>query len=507
MKAITTNLGEGRIFRNNTAQSLAFILASLCLTYAQSFSMNLALASMPQLQAELSLTKQEVWWLYTAYMVPLVSMSFFLIKIRTQYGLRNFAEFAILFFLFVCIFNVVSPGVGYYPLLVTRFLLGVAAAPIASVAFLYMMQAFDESKKYTIGMSLQMTNIALGMPFARLVSPYLLSVGGYNNLYYFEIGLALAALGLIYFFPLIPIPRERVISRWDILNYIIIAVGLGCNAVAMMLGTMFWWTNSSWIGVLIVVSIVCFMIAITFELYRSDPFIDVRWLFSAEVLDLIFLLFAFRLLLSEQAFFAGTFFQFLGFHDEQLRIFYSVVIMGIICGGALCVLFMRLGREDNFLICALILLATGSFLSGFSTKFTVPSDLYFSHFLIALGSAMFLPPTMMRAFSIIKDKGPLYLLSFIAVFLITQNTGGLISSAFFQSVEFLRSKVAYAQLLEQVPTRFNVTSEELAELDRQLHLDAGIMAYNDVFFLYAIFALAILLFFVIKICVKKVKGI
>ncbi|WP_370931385.1 MFS transporter [Bartonella sp. DGB1] len=503
MKDRITNLAEGRIFRNNALQSFGFILASLFLTYAQSFSMNLALASIPQLQAELSLTKLEVWWLYAAYMIPLVSMSFFLIKIRTQYGLRNFSEVAIFFFLFVCIFNVVSPGVGYYPLLLTRFLLGIAAAPIASVAFLYMMQAFSEEKKYTIGMSLQMTHIALGLPFARLVSPYLLSFGGYNNLYYFEIGLAFSALALIYIFPLIPIDRQRVISRWDIINYLIIAIGLGANAIAMMLGTLVWWTDASWIGVLIIISIFCFMLAITLELYRSDPFIDLKWLFRAEVFDLIFLLIAFRLLLSEQSFFAGNFFLFLGFADEQLHIFYFIIISGILLGGSICALLMRLGREDIFHIIALSLLAIGSFMASFSTRFTVPSDLYVAHFLIAVGSAMFLPPTMMRAFAIIDDKNQLHLLSFIAVFLITQNTGGIISAAFFRSFEFVREKIAYFTLVEHLQPQFNISPEQLVTLNEELHLDAGIIAYNDIFLLYSIFSVAILLFFIIKISLKK----
>src|SRR5215218_10613323 len=75
-----------------------YMLASVLLALTQGLGMNLISANLPQIQGSLGATTAEATWLMAAYMAPNVSLALALIKIRTQYGLRNFAELSILGF-------------------------------------------------------------------------------------------------------------------------------------------------------------------------------------------------------------------------------------------------------------------------------------------------------------------------------------------------------------------------------------------------------------------------
>jgi MFS family permease len=82
------------------------MLTSLLLSLTQGLGMNLAAANLPQLQGPLGATTNEVTWLIAAYMAPNVSLSLILVKVRAQFGLRNFAELSILLFVLVMLLHI-----------------------------------------------------------------------------------------------------------------------------------------------------------------------------------------------------------------------------------------------------------------------------------------------------------------------------------------------------------------------------------------------------------------
>ena len=71
------------------------MLAATMLAMTQQVGANLITTNVYQIQGELGATVAETNWLIAAYMAPNVSLSIALIKIRMQYGLRNFAEISI----------------------------------------------------------------------------------------------------------------------------------------------------------------------------------------------------------------------------------------------------------------------------------------------------------------------------------------------------------------------------------------------------------------------------
>ena len=89
------------------ARALAYMLASVTLAMTQQIGANLVNTNVYQIQGELGATIAETNWLIAAYMAPNVSLSIALIKIRMQYGLRNFAEMSLAGFVLAAFLNLV----------------------------------------------------------------------------------------------------------------------------------------------------------------------------------------------------------------------------------------------------------------------------------------------------------------------------------------------------------------------------------------------------------------
>lgn len=206
-------------------RAAAYMLAAVLLSLTQGLGMNLITGNLLQIQGSLGATTIEATWLVAAYMAPNASLSLLLIKMRTQFGLRNFAEVAILVFVAVTFLHFLVDD--YQSALVVRFFSGIAAAPMSSLGFLYMLESFPPARKMTVGLCLALTNISIAAPLAHIISPALLDLGDWHSLYVLEIALAMMACGAVYLLPLTSPPRAKVISRTDILSYLLIAIGFG----------------------------------------------------------------------------------------------------------------------------------------------------------------------------------------------------------------------------------------------------------------------------------------
>ena len=75
-----------------------YIFTSILAALTQGLGMNLMAANIYQLQGSLSATVNELAWLSAVYLAPYASMSLALFNIRTQNGLRPFAELGIVWF-------------------------------------------------------------------------------------------------------------------------------------------------------------------------------------------------------------------------------------------------------------------------------------------------------------------------------------------------------------------------------------------------------------------------
>ena len=506
-------------------RALGYMLASVTLAMTQQIGQNIVNTNVYQIQGDLGATVAETNWLVAAYMAPNVSLSIALIKIRMQYGLRNFAEISIAGLLLAAVLNFFVHDL--QSAVAVRFMSGIAASPMSSLAFFYMIEPMQPQRKLTAGLSLALTNSTLGIPVTRLISPHLLDIAGFHGLTLFEMGLAMVAFGFVYALPLTTPPRVKWIGPVDIVSYLLIAIGFGSIAVALSLGRVYWWFEAPWLGWLFAVAIICLTLAGITELHRKSPLVDIRWLTSPTTLHFAGALLTMRLVLAEQTVGASNFFQALGLQNEQTVPLYGIILCAILAGGITCAALLRPGREIWFYGSALACVALGAWLDSGATSLTRPHDIRLSQMLVAYGSALFLPAAMAQGMGAAIARGPLYILSFITVFLFTQSIGGLLGSAVFGTFITLRTSFHYNVLAERFSLSDPIVAQRIGQfggaygqvltdpaltraegvslLAQRAAREATVLAYNDAFLLISLIAGIALAGLLLHLAVRRLQ--
>ncbi|MBC7152376.1 MAG: MFS transporter [Rhizobium sp.] len=496
--------------------TIAYILAGIVVALTQGLGMSFISTNLQQIAGPMGLTQVEAVWLMAAYFFPNASLTLLLFKVRAQYGLRNFAEVAIVAYVLVCLAHFWVDS--YESALLLRFFAGVAAAPMTSLGFLYILESMPPAKKMNIGLCIALTALAIPAPVTGLISPSLMDIGDYHTLYVIELGLAMISLGLVYVLPLASPPRAKVISSLDVVSYIFLAVALGCFAVALTVGRLYWWTEAVWLAWIFIGGIAAAAVHAMIELNRKNHLIDIRWLTSREILHLTGALMVSRLVLSEQTSGAVNFLRNAGMLNEQLAGLYWVILAGAIVSGVVCAVFMKPGRESTIHAVSLLLVAVGSYMDSQSTVLTRPEQMYLSQFMVSFAGGLFLPPALTMGLGAALKRGPSYMLSFIVVFLATQKIGGYLGSALYGTFVQWREQFHSFRLVSRLTSTDPLVAARLKQIGgaygkvltdpnqqtaqatslfaKQVQQQAYALAYNDSFLFttwLSLTALAILL--------------
>ncbi|ADO44410.1 major facilitator transporter (plasmid) [Ketogulonicigenium vulgare Y25] len=492
--------------------AIPYLIAGVLIALAQGLGQGFITANLPQIAGDLGVSTTDATWLMVAYMTPRAALPLLLIKIRTQYGLRRFTEVSVIAFALVAVAALFTDDMD--SAMLVQFLSGCAAAPLSTLAFLYMIEPFSPMFKLKLGMPLAMTMIMIGPNFARVVSPSLIGDGGLFGIHLASLGLALMCLAVVWFLPLQPQPREKVLKTLDFVSFALISAGFTGLISCATLGPTYFWDQAAWIGWVLAGSVGLLAAAVMVELTRDDPMIDFRWIASPAILHLTITLLLFRLILSEQSAGAPRMFQVLGVGPGQMVDLFSVICWATLLGGLIAIIWIKPKQEAAMHATALVLIACAAFLDSQSTIDTRPAQFMFSQALIAIGSMLFMPPAMMMGLMSALARGPQYILSFIIVFIATQSLGAVMGSGLFTTLINHRQAFHLATLNEQlVPTdpqvqaaiaagarMFAATSADqaanqsnaVAQLATQANQQAYVLAYNDAYFIIGLIACAAL---------------
>ncbi|MCZ0960025.1 MFS transporter [Paracoccus benzoatiresistens] len=491
-------------------QALAYMGAAVMLALSQGLGQGFVSTNIPQIAGDLGITTAQASWLMAAYMIPRASLPLLLIKIRTQYGLRRFAEVGIIAYVAVAFASVWISD--FRSAVVVQALSGAAAAPLSTLAFMYMLEPLSQEWKMRLGLPAAMTAMMAGPTLARVVSPALIGDGGLTWVHLTALGMAMVSLMLVFRLPLRPVPHMKVIQTLDFLSFLLIGFGFAGLTIGFVMGPIHYWTDAPWIGLLLAASAASLAVAVAVELNRSAPLLDIRWLVSPAMLHLTATLFLFRLILSEQSAGAPRMFQSLGVAPSQMTGLFAIIVGASLLGGLACVAWMRPNRVPVLHLVALLLIALGAFMDARATMDTRPEQLIVSQALIAFAGMLFLPPAMMAGLISALSRGPQYLLSFVIVFISTQSLGGVLGSGLFTTFINHRQAAHYATLTEQLATTDMPTAQAIAaraaglaaqipeaaarrvqaaaQIAQDASAQAYVMAYNDAYLLTALVALA-----------------
>ncbi|WBU63855.1 MFS transporter [Paracoccus aerodenitrificans] len=486
--------------------------ASVIIALTQGLAQGFISTNIPQIAGDLGATTSQATWLMVAFLIPRASMPLLLIKLRTQYGLRRFAEWAILAYLVVAVAGLAISDLR--SAVVMQFLAGMVSAPLSTLAFLYMLEPLSPQWKLKLGLPMVLAMVSAGPMLARVISPALMADAGWGALHFMTLGMAAISLALVYALPLVSPPRVKVIAPMDLVSWLLIATGFGGLTVAFVTGSVYWWTEAAWLGWTLAAAVIALTTAVVIELHRQTPLLDIRWLASPAMVHLTVTLLLFRLILSEQSAGAPRMFQVLGITQGQLVPLFAIITVSTILGGLALIPFIKPDRVPLFHLIALSLIAAGAWMDSYATTDTRPAQMMISQAMIAFAGSFFLAPAMMKGLMSALARGPNYILSFIIVFLSTQSLGGAMGSGLFSTfinhrealhMQVLREELSMAGplVIQAIALRSGALASQVADgavrklqavqmIETEATNQAYVMAYNDAYLLTSLAALAAL---------------
>jgi MFS family permease len=484
----------------------------------------LVAVNLPQLQGALGLYGYEIAWLPTAYVMTNVSINLLLIKFRQEFGLRLFTS------LFVTLYAIVTFAHlfvhSFATAVAVRAASGMAGAALSSLALYYMMQAFPPKwrlQAVVIGIGLPQ----LATPLARMFSSELLAFGEWRTLYLFEFGLAVISLAAVLLLRLPPSERQKSFERLDFLSFGLFAGGTALLCAVLGEGRLLWWTDTPWLGMALCAAIPMIMGAILIEHNRRNPLLHTRWLSSADIVRFAVVSILVRIVLSEQSFAAVGLLNTLGYNNDQFHTLFAIVALAMVAGSVLSAVLLNPLKLTQPVMFAVAVVAVAASIDSHSTNLTRPNQLYFSQALLAFSTTFFMGPALLFGLTRALQKGSGHILSFIALFGITQNLGGLMGSAVLGTFQVIREKAhsnaliqhivmtdplmatriqqggaAYGRVLTDPALR---NAEGAVLLSQQVTREANILAYNDVFQLIALLAAATTIYLGILVYIRRLK--
>lgn len=466
----------------------------------------LLLANAPQLQGALGLTAVQGAWLTAAWSMTNVCMALLLIKFRQQFGTLWFTRVFLPAFALVSFLQLYAHG--FAAELLVRAASGIAGSAMSTLALFYVTQGMPAAKRLG-GMVLGVGVSQLALPLARVISPPLLAMGEVQPLLLLEWGLSLLCMGCVALLPLPPSERVHAFEPLDFLTFGLMAPGVALLCGVLALGRVVWW-DQAWIGASLALALVLVGAALLLEHHRANPLLNTRWMASGQIVRFAALGAAMRVLLSEQGFGANGLLTALGMGPQQLTVLYAVVTVAATAG--LVASLVTLNPQDLLrpLVISLGLIAVGALMDANASNLTRPAQLYASQALIGFAAVYFMGPMMMTGMLRALARGPSHIVSFSAVFGISQALGGLAGAALLGTFQVVRQRHHLAELLQglplgdplaagrlaqlsqayaaQIPDAGARSATGLALLNQQVAREAQVLAFNDVFLLIGVLA-------------------
>ena len=493
------------------SKRIAFGLIGLLISITGALSNALVTANLTNLQGTFAAYSNEIAWLPAVYVMGNISINLLLVKFRQQFGLRLFTEAFLVLYVIVAFFHILANDLS--SAIIVRTAHGMVGAALSSLGIYYQIQAWP-AKHRLKALVIGITASQLAIPLARLFSSELLQLEEWRGLYLFELGLAMIALGCVLVVKLPPGDRIKAFEKLDFVTFMLLAPGMALLCGVLSLGRIEWWFSTPWLGVCLALALVLIVAAVVLEHNRANPLINTRWLSNGMIVRLGIVMIMMRIVLAEQNTGAVGFLQQLGLLNDQMRGLALAIIAGVICGMIASALTIKPNHLSWPIVVSLAVMIVASLMDAQSSPLTRASNLYFSQFLLGFSSAFFLGPAMLLGIGGVVTQ-PKNLVSFVVLFGMSQNLGGLIGSAILGTFQTWREKYHSSLLgdqlslldpnvvdrLSQYSALFRsqladsglLSAQSSTQLQTVATLQANVLAYNDTYLLTAALAMVTLM--------------
>ncbi|MGI4880315.1 MAG: MFS transporter [Janthinobacterium lividum] len=447
----------------------------------------------------------EASWLSSVYIAFNASGNLLLVRSRITFGIPAVTRTLLLLYATMALLEMFLPG--FAMALIVRAVSGLTATGLTTLTIYHLLQIFP-AKLRPVGLCIGITLPQFGTPLARLVPVELLSASRWHGLQLVEIAVVLVVLAVTTALPLPPSRRSQIFEPLDFLTIGLALPGLVLLCGAVGAGRYAWWTDTPWVGAALAAAVVLLGVAILIEHVRARPLLQTRWLASRDVLRLVVVALLVRFALAEQTYGAIGLLGVGGLNNDQLHGLFVVIALAMAAGAVVAAVTLSASRLPYQVAAAAVFIAAGAWIDSGADNLTRPGELFLSQALLGFGACLFLGPSLLYGFIRVLQLGPAYLVSLIVVFSISQNLGGLLGSAFLGTYQVIAAKSHAAALSEhlvvgdpQVAQR--IAGQGGAALYQALQREASILAFDDVFRLVAVIALAISAWVLVVIAVKR----
>ena len=520
---------------------LAYLAIGLLLALSSGFQNGLLTASLPQLRGDLSLDLQQGGWIQAAYFMAYACMSILFFKIRKAYGLQRFVRITLFAQLAASLLQLVYH---HYEVELIARIAAVAASGLLVLAIYYLMQGFVGTKKL-VGLVFGLGLMQVGTPLAQSLVPLLYGNGDLNGVFAFQAALALACTACLFALPLPPgITVRKSFTLTDALSFTLFASGIALLCAFLVQGRTVWWTTQ-WLGWLLAggagltglalyshppkasygvasprrTTAYCLRrraLSETFggwlyiESTRHKPMLDWLWMTVPQILIFAVMGAMARLLTSEQTVGAAGLMGAVGVGSAQMSTFYLIVAGGMLAGVVGSLILLDINDIRRPVMVALACFALGAWLEIGVGMQTRPAQLYFGQFIVAFASLLFMGPMMLEGALRALAKSPDHMMSFSAVFGLSQSLGGLAGAAGFSAFLTYRTRDHLAAIAQNLTLSNPALAADIqrnaaalsailsdpvllqgravSQITAQAGKEAAVAAYSDLFALLATMA-------------------
>ncbi|EJL89751.1 hypothetical protein PMI16_01943 [Herbaspirillum sp. CF444] len=486
--------------RHDATRRIAYALIALLAGAGATFGNGLVNVNTANLAGGMGLYAAEASWLPAIYVAFNACANLMLVKARAQFGIPAVTKGLLACYALAAILQLVLPG--FAAAVVIRAVCGLTAAALTTFTTYNLLQVFP-LKLRPLALIFGTSLPQLGPPLARLVPLDMLVLTDWQGLYLIELGLALALLAIMSLAPLPPSDRSKAFEPLDFVTIALLlpAAILICSVLG--LGRILWWTDTPWLGWALAAAIPLLIAAWQVERRRQHPLLHFAWFSTGDMLRFALVALLVRVALAEQTYGAVGLLTSGGLTNDQLHTLFTLVVIAMLLGMIVAALTLSEQRLPYQIMAASLLIAWGAWMDSGANSLTRPEQLYLSQSLIAFGTTLFIGPALVYGFLRMLSRGPDHMVSFIVLFSVTQNIGGLGGSALLGSYQTVMAR-AHAQALSehllaadpQVAARLAQGSGQLLQA---LTAQANVLGYNDVSRLVEIFALAVALYLAYRI--------
>ncbi|MDO5357188.1 MAG: MFS transporter [Conchiformibius sp.] len=478
---------------------LRYLLVGIWLAMAAGLQNGVMQAAQPFLRGILGMDMQQDGWFQAAYYMSYACMSILLFKVRQHFGVQRFVRWIALLMLAAA---ALQTGVSdYRTALLIRAASGVVASGLLVLAMFYLMQVFTGAKKLA-GVMMALGLMLCATPLAQAIVPPLLGNGRIGAVLWLPAVCACLSAAAMLYLPLPPSQQIRALSWTDILVFLLFSGGVALFCAFLVQGRVVWWT-SEWLGYLLAGSIALTGTAVALEACRAEPMLDLRWIRMPQILAFAAVGAVVRMLTAEQTVGAAGMLGSLGMDSMQMTGFYTVVFWASLAGVVVGLLRLDVDDIRRPIMIALAGIALAAWWDTGVGVQTRPEQMYWSQALMAFCTLYFVGPMLLEGLVRALAQSTNHIMSFAAVFGLSQTVGGLAGAALSHAFVTVRTKAHLADMAQHLTlTRPQVTaylqaaaqsyapqsndmavlqSKAAASLITQAAQQASVLAFTDFF--------------------------